>query len=74
MGIFLSGTSCSDAHVRINDTISFTHLDLLAAFYTSPMPDASSTGCWEFAGATIALQVWELNPGLSYILSEDQFT
>lgn len=74
MGLFLSGTSCSDAHVRINDTISFAHLDLLAAFYTSPMPAASSTGCWEFAGTTIALQVWGLNLGLGYILSVDQYT
>lgn len=38
MGLFLSGASCSDAHVRINGAISFAHLDLLAAFCTGPMP------------------------------------
>jgi len=63
MGLFLSGTSCSDAHVRINDTVSFADLDLLAAFCTSPVPGASSAGCWEFTGAAIALPVWGLNPG-----------
>lgn len=74
MGLFLSGTSCSDAHVGIDDTVSLAHLDAVAALGASPVPAAGPAGCWHCAAAAIALRLGGLKPGLSSTLSEDRYT
>lgn len=63
MGLFLSGTSCSDAHVGIDDTVSLAHLDVVAALGASPVPAAGPAGCWHCAAAAIALRLWDSSRG-----------